>query len=71
MSESESVWIFGRHAERILGIGRGHIVKVAEAAGIRRKIVPGLWPRYHRGDCERVAREAIVGGQPLEMAEAK
>lgn len=68
MSEQENVWITGRTAERILGIGDHKIVKVAAAAGIRRREIPGLKPRYNRHDVEKLARESILGP---ELAEAK
>jgi hypothetical protein len=67
MSEYESIWITGRCAERLLGVGRCKIARIAEASGIRQQVVPGLKPRYHRQDVERLARQCVRG---RELAEA-
>jgi hypothetical protein len=67
MSESDSVWITGRSAERLLGDASDLAPAHAEASGIRQQVVPGLKPRYHRDDVTTLARQ-IVRGRPLATA---
>jgi hypothetical protein len=35
--------------------------RVARAAGVRLKVLPGQRPRYHAGDVEELARRMVVG----------
>jgi hypothetical protein len=63
--------VTARAAADIIGVARQHMPRLAAEKGIRRRILPGVAILYDRGDCERVAREAIVGGRPVEMAGSK
>jgi hypothetical protein len=65
--DEKNVWISGSAAERLLSIPDHTIVRVAEAAGIRRREIPGLKPRYHVDDVNALARQA-VRGRPLAKA---
>jgi hypothetical protein len=51
-------WISHRDATRVLGRASGVIYRLAATGQIRTKFEPGMAPRYHRGDCEAIAREA-------------
>jgi hypothetical protein len=57
--ESAKDWISAKAASILLGISAFSVPKVAKIGGIRRKILPGLRPRYSRADVERVASESI------------
>lgn len=59
--------ITAKAAAPIVGVPRQRMRQLAEATGIRRRVLPGSPVLYDRGDCERVAREAIVGGRTPEL----
>jgi hypothetical protein len=60
-------------AGHILGVDHRTVEAIAIAGNVRRKLLPGQAPKYHRGDIERIAKESIfVGANPAnELAEAK
>lgn len=64
-------WISGREVARRLNYRSSNRVPViAEAAGIRRRVVPGLRTLYLAADVEKVLRESVVGGPALEREAA-
>jgi hypothetical protein len=53
-------WVTRRHAARLLGVDQRTATKVAVAALIRTKKLPGvLGVRYFLPDIQRIAREAV------------
>jgi hypothetical protein len=57
-----SEYVIARKGAAVIGESPYRLPKVVEAAGVRRKVLPGLPVRYHLGDLERLAQESVVGG---------
>jgi hypothetical protein len=56
------MWISASKAAERLGVGRSSVARIADAAGIRRRQLPGqVYPYYDSDDIDRVARESVVG----------
>lgn len=52
---SHAEWTSGLSARKALGIGYGALQRLVVLGRIRVLVEPGLSPRYHRGDVERLA----------------
>ena len=55
---------------RIVGCSRNYVTKAAAMASVRIRQVPGLPPRYHRGDVEALAAETykVAGSEKKQAA---
>ncbi len=49
-------WLNGRQACKLAGCAAGALQRAALFGFIRAKLIPGVPPRYHRGDVEKFAR---------------
>lgn len=57
----ESEWVSAKRGAQLLGIHWSHFPHVADAAGVRRRLLPGMhYIRYNLDDIERTARESIL-----------
>jgi hypothetical protein len=50
------IWLNGRQAGSIIGCASTALHRAGMLGHVRTKLVPGQAPRYHRADCERLAR---------------
>jgi hypothetical protein len=48
-------WINGRQAGQIVGCSPSCIVRAALLGQVRTKLQPGVAPRYHKGDVQKLA----------------
>jgi hypothetical protein len=60
----EAEWITLRETARRLGIMPTTAYRVIPAAGIRKRVLPGTFPKYNAADVARVAAQAVQGGGP-------
>ena len=58
-----SSWITQQEVADILGISYGQVPRVAAKADIRKRIIPGSRPRFHRGDAEDVVAKSVQGAE--------
>ena len=64
-----SEYVNGKQARLIVGCAPSALQRAVMLGQIRVKLDPGVPPRYHRGDCEELARQALRG-TPLQPAGA-
>jgi hypothetical protein len=60
-------WINGRQAGQIVGCSPMAIVRAALLGQVRTRLSPGVAPRYHKGDVEKLA---VARAQPQAAAGA-
>jgi hypothetical protein len=58
-SNVTSEWISGIEAARRLGISAPVVPRVSAANGIRIRVLPGTYTRYHAGDIDALAARAV------------
>jgi hypothetical protein len=65
-------WISTSVVAKHFQVSRGSVKKIAEAAKIRRQVLPGMkgLVRYNASDVERVAREIIIGSKKTAKVES-
>jgi hypothetical protein len=54
-----SEWLNGRQASRRIGCSPTALQRAALLGQVRTKIEPGIPPRYHRDDVERIAESRL------------
>jgi predicted site-specific integrase-resolvase len=57
-------WMTAKAASTLLGISNVTLPIVAKAGRVRRKLLPGMKPKYSRTDVERIARECVEKVSP-------
>jgi hypothetical protein len=56
---ASSQWLNGRQATKKIGCSPSALQRAALLGQVRTKIEPGIPPRYHRDDVERIARSRM------------
>jgi hypothetical protein len=69
VASADRVWIAGTVAAAILGVSYKSFLKIYEPAGIRRRVLPGAWTKFHLGDVTALAEASVVGGARERRAE--
>jgi hypothetical protein len=63
-------WVSGGRAAKIIGCSFSHVGRLADEGRITTYQVPGLWVRYSKADCERLARESLTRAADRRAATA-
>jgi hypothetical protein len=68
--ESKKAWIYVGDGAKLLGVHKNTFKKIAESAGVRRQVFPGMKiARYFREDVEKIVRESVIDpGQAARVA---